>query len=51
MQLYIGSTNPAKVRQLAAALEPCGVRVAVTGGLVLPQVVEDAERGSVNRTV
>jgi len=42
MELRIGSTNPAKIRQLALALEPCGVIVrGLTGTRGLPDVAED----------
>lgn len=41
MDIYVGSTNPAKVRQLSAALIPCGVQVGVLPVSELPDVAED----------
>jgi inosine/xanthosine triphosphate pyrophosphatase family protein len=42
MELWVGSTNPAKLRQLAAALGTAGVQVrGVSDPAVLPQVDED----------
>lgn len=42
MELWAGSTNPAKIRQLAAALAPAGIGVrGVSDPAVLPQVTED----------
>jgi hypothetical protein len=42
VELRAGSTNPAKIRQLAAALAPAGIRVhGVSDLAVLPRVTED----------
>ena len=42
MELHIGSSNPAKIRQLAAAVAPVGVMVAALDPARLPDVAEDA---------
>jgi inosine/xanthosine triphosphate pyrophosphatase family protein len=43
MEICIGSTNPAKVRQMMAALAPCGIQItAPKQSIILPAVNEDA---------
>jgi inosine/xanthosine triphosphate pyrophosphatase family protein len=42
MELHIGSTNPAKIRQLAAAVAPAGATVTTLDPTTLPEVAEDA---------